>query len=238
MNRLHKVMIKNWYKVPAIFIKLYKYASNPQKYPVEQRYEALQYIVDQTKKTGNLSITVFGRENIPKENGFIFYPNHQGIFDGFAMIEAYGSPFSPVIKKELMDVPVVKQIFICMDAMPMDREDIRQSLTVIQEVSERVKQKRNCLIFPEGTRSCEGNRLLGFKAGSFKAAQLAKCPIVPVAIINSYQVFDKDNGEHIAVQVHILKPIDYLEYGKLKSGQIAELVKGRIEEVLEREIIP
>ena len=67
---------------------------------------------------------------------------------------------------------------------------------------------------------------------------MAKCPIVPVAIINSYKVFDKDNGEHIAVQVHVLKPIAYSEYGKLKSAQIAELVKGKIEEVLEREIIP
>ena len=71
-----------------------------------------------------------------------------------------------------------------MKAYMMDRNDIRQSLQVIVNVTNEVKNGRNYLIFPEGTRSKMGNEMLEFKGGSFKAATKAKCPIVPVALID------------------------------------------------------
>ena len=73
-----------------------------------------------------------------------------------------------------------------MKAYMMDRNDIRQSLQVIVNVTNEVKNGRNYLIFPEGTRSKMGNEMLEFKGGSFKAATKAKCPIVPVALIDSF----------------------------------------------------
>lgn len=141
-------------------------------------------------------------------------------------------PFSPVIKKELAEVPPVKQIFECMESIPIDRNDTRQSLGVISEVAERVKKKENCLIFPEGTRSRQGNRLLDFKGGSFKAAVKAKCPIVPVALLDSYKPFDESNIKPVTVQVHILNPIPYEEYCGWKTPEIAAVVKKRIEKTI------
>ena len=75
---------------------------------------------------------------------------------------------------------------------------------VISKVAERIKKKENCLIFPEGTRSRQGNRLLDFKSGCFKAAVKAKCPIVPVALLDSYKPFDESSIKPATVQVHIL----------------------------------
>ena len=141
-------------------------------------------------------------------------------------------PFSPVIKKELTEVPLVKQIFECMESIPIDRNDTRQSLGVISEVAERVKKKENCLIFPEGTRSRQGNRLLDFKSGCFKAAVKAKCPIVPVALLDSYKPFDESSIKPATVQVHILDPIPYEEYCGWKTPEIAAVVKKRIEKTI------
>lgn len=102
------------------------------------------------------------------------------------------------------------------------------------EVAEEVKKGRAYLIFPEGTRSKMGNRLLDFKGGSFKCAMKAKCPIVPVALIDSYKSFDTNSIEKLTVQVHYLKPLMYEEYKDMKSTEIAALVKKRIEDTIEQ----
>lgn len=231
MNRLTKIFLKNLLYVPKTFYRLYRYAEN-HNVPEAEKYKLLQYIVKRSLLKGDIEIEAYGTENIPKEDGFIFYPNHQGIFDGFAMLHVCQKFFSPVIKQELLDYPVSKQIFMCLDSIPMDREDVKQSMAVMKEVEHRVRGGRNCLIFPEGTRSKNGNRLNEFKGGSFRPALKTKCPIVPVALIDSYKPFDQNEKGHICVQVHILKPIPYEEYGKLKSVELAALVKGQIEETI------
>ena len=116
----------------------------------------------------------------------------------------------------------------------MDREDVRQSMQVIIEVSKQVTQGRNYIIFPEGTRSKNGNKVGEFKGGSFKAATKAKCPIVPVALIDSFKPFDTGSTKSITVQVHFLQPLMYEEYKDMKTNDIAEEVKRRIVEVIEK----
>lgn len=232
MNRLIMIIVRNILRLPSLTIRLYYFASHKEKTTKQQRYQVLRYIVERTKKTGNIKIQIEGKENIPQNQGAIFYPNHQGIFDGFAMVEACEMPFSPVIKQELMSMPFVKQLLECMDAMPMNREDIKQSMQVILEVIRRVNNGERCLIFPEGTRSKEGNKILEFKGGCFQPATKTKCPIVPVALINSFKPFDEKSIGKETVYVHILEPILYEEYKDWKNVQIANEVRDRIEQAI------
>ena len=128
----------------------------------------------------------------------------------------------------------LKQVFAILKAKFMDRSDVRQNMKIIQSVTEEVKGGRNYLIFPEGTRSKKGNQVGDFKGGSFKSAMNAKCPIVPVAMLNSYQAFDTNSIHPVTVQVHFLKPIPYEEYKGMKSTEIAEKVKKQIVETIEK----
>ena len=118
----------------------------------------------------------------------------------------------------------------------MDREDLRQSMQVINQVAKEVQQGRNYIIFAEGTRSKMGNKLLEFKGGSFKAAQKAKCPIVPCALINSFVPFDENSVRQVTVKLLYLKPLYYEEYRHMRSNEIAEEVKRRIEEAIEKNL--
>ena len=77
-----------------------------------------------------------------------------------------------------------------MKAYMIDREDVRQAMQVIINVTKEVKKGRNYLIFAEGTRSKNGNHVGTFKGGSFKSATKAQCPIVPVALVDSFKPFD------------------------------------------------
>ena len=77
-----------------------------------------------------------------------------------------------------------------------------------------------------------GNKLLEFKGGSFKAATKAKCPIIPIALIDSFKPFDTNSIVPVTVQVHFLEPIYYEEYQNMKTTEIAKEVKRRIEETI------
>ena len=235
MKRILLMVFRNIILVPFMWCKLCYYASHVEKYAEQKRYDMLRFIVFRANKGGNVHIDVHGEENIPKENGFMFYPNHQGMYDVLAIVEACSVPFSVVAKKEVGNIQFLKQVFACMKAYLIERDDVRQSMQVIIDVSKEVASGRNYLIFAEGTRSKLGNKLLDFKGGSFKAATKAKCPIVPVALVNSFKPFDTNSIKQVNVEVHFLKPMYYEEYKDMKTTEIANEVKKRIAEVVERE---
>ena len=114
----------------------------------------------------------------------------------------------------------------------IDRENIRQSLKVIAAVTEEVKKGRNYVIFPEGTRSKNGNTVGEFKGGSFKAAINAKAPIIPVALIDCFKPFDTNTIKKVKVQVHFLKPMYYEDYKDMKSTEIAAFVQEEIQKTI------
>ena len=232
MKRILLMVLRNIVFVPYWWIKLCWYAAHTDDYPEEKKYAFLRQVDERAIEGGNIHIDVHGAENIPKEKGFMFFPNHQGLFDVLAIIRACPVPFSVVAKKEVGNVPFLKQVFSCMKAFLIDREDIKQSMQVIINVTKEVKAGRNYLIFAEGTRSKNGNHPQEFKGGSFKAAMKAKCPIVPVALIDSYKAFDTGSAKMLNVQVYFLKPMEYEEYKDMKSTEIAAEVKRRMEETI------
>ena len=228
MNRIVMMVLKNLPRIPSAWIKLCRYARHPERYPEVEMWRHIQYILKRAIIGGNVQLQVTGLENIPQENGFMLYANHQGLFDVLAIAATCDNPMSAVLKKELYNVPLLHQIALCTNAFAMDREDVRQSLTVIQNVTEEVKKGRNYLIFPEGTRSRKGNEMGDFHGGSFRCATKSQCPILPIALIDSYKVLDQKGSKPISMQLHYLTPIYYEEYKGMKPAEVAELVKARI----------
>ena len=234
MKRIMLMVAYNILLVPYMWFKLCYYASHVDKYTEEQRYKVLRFIDNRAIKGGRVKIDVHGQENIPEQNGFMFFPNHQGLFDVLSIVAACPRPFSVVMKKEIQNIPFLKQVFACMKAYAIDRDDVKQAMKVIIQVTKEVKEGRNYLIFAEGTRTKDPNHVHEFKGGSFKSAMKAKCPIVPVALIDAYKPFDKKSIEKVTVQVHFLEPISYDEYKDMKSVELAAEVKSRIEKVIEK----
>ena len=236
MNRLVLMVLKNFWKVPGAYGKLCYYAKHTDKYSEEKKYRHIQYILKTAVKSGNIDLQVFGKENIPEEDGFLMYANHQGLFDIIALSATCDKPWAAVLKKELYKLPFLKQVVDCTKSYPMDREDLRQSMEVIQAVTKEVKNGRNYLIFPEGTRSKKGNQMLEFHGGSFKCATKAKCPILPIAFIDSFKVLDQKGSRKVTVQIHYLEPISYEEYKDLKATELAKMVHARIEKTVSENV--
>lgn len=230
MNRIAYMVLRNILNVPRWFWGVWKLGRQSDKHTDKERYDYLRNIVIKINKSGRVNIKSSGVDNIPTEEGFILFPNHQGLFDMLALIETCPHPLRVVIKKEVANVILVKQVIELLRGMSMDRQDIRSSMEIIHRMSEEVKSGKNYVIFAEGTRSREGNQILNFKAGTFKSAVNAKCPIVPVALINSFQPFDVSSIKEVNVQVHYLEPISYNQYMGMKTMEIADVVHNRIQE--------
>ena len=236
MNRIVLMVLRNILRVPGLYWKLDHYAKHTDEYPEQEKWDHIHKIMHYAITSGNIDLTVTGEENLPEKDGFVLYGNHQGLFDVVALAGTCKRPLAAVLKKELENVPLLKQIRECTYSFAMDREDVRQSLTVIKGVTEEVLKGRNYLIFPEGTRSKQGNVMGEFHGGSFRAAQKAKCPIVPLCFIDCYKVLDQKGSRPVSVQMHYLKPIPYEEYKDMKTVEIADLVKSRIQECLDANV--
>lgn len=238
MNRLAMMFLKNFPIVPGAMWKLWHYAAHTEEYPEQEKWDHIHYIMQRAIAAGNLDLKVTGLENIPTEEAFMMYGNHQGMFDVVAISGTCPIPLGIVFKKELSEVPLLKQIVACTKSFAMDREDVRQSLEVIQKVTEEVRNGRNYVIFPEGTRSKKGNEMLEFHGGSFRAAVKAKCTIIPFACIDCFKVLDEKGSKPLTVQLHYLTPIPYSEYAGMKPVELAALVKSRIQAAIDANRLP
>ena len=91
MKRILMMVLRNIILVPFMWCKLCYHAHHVDKYTEEEHYKMLKFIVRRANKGGNVTIAAEGLDNIPKENGFMFFPNHQGMYDVLAIMDVSGS---------------------------------------------------------------------------------------------------------------------------------------------------
>lgn len=233
MKRIAFMVFRCLHRVPGWLYRVWRMGRPDDTHTEQERYDYLRNIVKKVNLAGRVEVNGYGTEHIPEKNGFILFPNHQGLFDMLALIDTCPNPVGVVVKKEAASIFLVKQVVELLHGIPIDRKDIRASLEIINQMSEEVKAGRNYVIFAEGTRSKEGNKILEFKGGTFKSAVNAGCPIVPVALIDSFRPFDISSIKKEKVQVHYLKPTDPEQYVGLKTREIAHLVHDKIQEKID-----
>ena len=236
IKRILLMVSKNLIFAPVWFPQMILYGREKDTHTVEERFALLRKITVHVNKAGKVNIKADGLENLPKEDGFIMFPSHQGLYDVLAFIESCSHPFTVVMKKEIQNIFFLKQVFGVMRARALDRDNVKQAMKVILAMADDVKKGINYIIFAEGTRSKNGNKVGEFKGGSFKAAIRAKCPIVPVAIVDSFKPLDENSTKPVTVQVHYMKPLYYEDYKDMKSMEIAHLVQKMIQDKINENI--
>ncbi len=134
-----------------------------------------------------IRLEVDGLEKVPGDGPLIFMGNHQGNFDILALSLAIPRRFSWVAKKELFQIPVFGGAMRRAGYIPLDRSDGRRALKSMNDAAARIRSGSSVMVFPEGTRSKDGN-LLPFKRGGFLLAAKAQVPIVPFTINGSTKI--------------------------------------------------
>ncbi len=231
MFKLFYVILMNLHRAPYMISKMRKQADHPEKYSEEERYALVNKAIFYMNRSGKIKTEAFGLENLPQEGGYIMYPNHQGKYDVIGIIYTHPKPCSLVMDKAKSYTILVREFMDLLQGKRLEKNNPRQGIQIINQVAKEVSEGKRYILFPEGGYEFNNrNKVCDFKAGSFKIAIKSKSPIIPVALIDSYKVFNSIHFGPITTYVHYLKPIPYEEYKSLKSQEIANLVKERIEE--------
>ena len=153
------------------------------------------------------SVIVRGEENVPKDEAVLYIGNHRSYFDILITYVRVPRPTGYIAKKEMLRYPLLVNWMRNLHCLFLDRNDVKQGLKIILTAIDKVKSGISICIFPEGTRNKVNHTFMEFHEGRFKIAYKTGCPIIPMTIYNSADIFE----DHLP---KIKKTQVILEYGK------------------------
>lgn len=163
--------------------------------PERQREESLKIVQKVLRvifrMTGS-ELVIIGQEHIPDDRPVLFVGNHRSYFDIIAAYLAVKRPMGFVAKKEMKNYKLLDGWMELLHCVLLDRKDIRQGMKAILEAIDNVKSGISMWIFPEGTRneSEDISELMAFHEGSMKIAEKTGCPVIPVAITGTRDIYE------------------------------------------------
>ena len=152
-----------------------------------------------------VKLTVIGEENVPKDRAVLYVGNHRSYFDVVMTYARCPRLTGYIAKIEMLRYPLLRDWMKALYCLFLDRDDIRAGLKTILQGIEYIKNGISICIFPEGTRN-RSDTMMPFKEGSMKMAEKTGCPIIPMAITNSAEIFE--NHIPFIRRCHVI-----LEYG-------------------------
>lgn len=189
-------------------------------------------------KVTGADITIIGHENVPKDQAVLYIGNHRSFFDILLTYVHCPDLTGYIAKKEMEPIPLLSTWMRYLHCLFLDRKDIKEGMKTILTAIEKVKNGISICIFPEGTRNKGDNELelLPFHEGSFKIATKSGCPIIPMSISNSAEIFENHfpKIKPCKVVVEYGKPIYPEQLSKEDKKHLGAYTQGIILETLKK----
>ena len=198
----------------------------------EESTQMVRNIFEKLLKMAGVTVEVRGYENIPQDRPVLYVGNHRSYFDILVGYTTVPGLMGFVAKKEMEKSPLLSKWMLNVNCLFLDRNNIKEGLKTILTGIEKVKGGISTWIFPEGTRnkSEDPADLMEFREGSLKIAEKSGCPVIPVAITGTDDVFER----HIP---WIRKSHVIIEYGEPIYLKELPLDKKKFPGAYTREII-
>jgi len=180
-------------------------------------------------KLAGVEVTVTGAENIPKDQTVLFVGNHQSNFDIPILLRYIEGTKGFIAKQELSKIPILSRWMTAINCVFMDRENMRKAAIAINQGIKFLKSGTSMVVFPEGTRSRDGEPL-EFKQGALKLATKSGVPVIPMTIKGSVDIMASGSIwiKPAKVEVIFSEAIDPKEYPEKETKRITEDVKNQI----------
>ena len=165
-----------------------------------------------------------GKENIKGREAYVLVSNHQSSLD---IIVYYGlfKHFKWIAKSLMFKMPLVGWNMSLNNYIPIKRNDSESHIKMMKRAEKTLKSGSSIMIFPEGTRSPDGN-IGRFKRGAFILSEITDLPVIPMVIENTYKAVKKDSfwiKKTINMKVKIFEPVHPKDYKSTK--EMSEAVK-------------
>ena len=177
--------------LPCMLVFLFVWLLGGKKSARRFCFEVSRFACLRALAVAGIRVRIHGMKNLPKDNFFIFAPNHQGSFDAVVTLLTLNRPYGFAAKKTLSMVPVAGLWFKLLGAVFVSRKKHTAADEIVNKCVNVLKCGEPLLIFPEGTRSKTG-KINDIKTGVFRISKLTDAPIIPVIINGTRQAWEKN----------------------------------------------
>ena len=182
-------------------------------------------------------ITVIGEEHVPKDQPVLYVPNHLSYFDIVITYSRCPGLTGYIAKDKMQRYPLLSTWMKMLYCLFLDRKDMREGLKMVLTGIDHIKHGISICIFPEGTRNPHPEEgMMPFKEGSLKMAEKTGCPVIPVAISNTHNIFESHmpfiRKCHVIVEYG--EPVLIKELDKEQRKFSGAYTRSKIEEMLKK----
>lgn len=175
-----------------------------------------------------------GLENIP-EGASVLAANHQSYWD-IMVLYGISVPYKWVSKESIFNIPFIGWNMKINQYVRLAREDRKSIKQMMQDCRDWLNKGTSIMIFPEGTRSVDGE-LGEFRTGPFKLAIDANVPVIPIVVDGTYQVLPKDAKSltfrsNITVRIlPAVHPSDYENNLRVVRDVVEKQIRTNLDEI-------
>lgn len=169
------------------------------------------------------SVTITGREHVDRKKAYVLVCNHQSMLD-ITIIYRIFLHFKWVAKASLFKVPVIGWNMWLNRYIKIERSSMKSQRKMIRQCKENISRGSSVMIFPEGTRSRNGE-LRSFKEGAFHIALQQKTDIVPMVLDGSASALSEKgiiSRTRQKICLHILRPVPYEFIKDMSEREVTE----------------
>ena len=174
-------------------------------------------------------VRVYGLEHYPDSDRMLICANHQSFLDPIVMGVVCPRPVNYLARKSLFRFKPLALFLDYNDSIPIDREST--GLAGVKQTLKRLKRGESVVLFPEGTRSRDGN-LGEFKPGFCLLAKRSQATLLPVGIDGCFQAYPRDQWFPRLGTIHAVfgEAIPYQDYAELTEQETSDLLESKVRE--------
>lgn len=234
MKYIRSILVYLWIGIIMIIALPYRaWCNHLKKTDAQAGYKKLHKLVRAfcrvILKLGGIKLEVKGTENLPKGGNVLYVGNHQSMLDIAVILALAPEPLGFVAKDNLEKNWLIRTWVESIGSTFIARGESRKALETIIKSAKIVKSGHHMMVYPEGTRTKDGN-LGEFKAGSLKIATKGEASIVQVAVDGDFVAMPPHSIWLVAttVKVTVLEPISAEEVKQTDTKELAEKIKTQI----------
>ena len=183
-----------------------------------------------------IKVTINGLDHLPDGGPVIYMVNHQSNFDIPVLLGRLPVQFRWLAKAELFRIPILGKGMAGSGYISIDRSNRRSAMQSLSRAAETIRNGTSVLIFPEGTRSADGN-LQPFKKGGFVLTVDAGVPVIPIIICGTWPIMPKDRLliQPRPVTMNILPPVDTSVFERKTKDALMEKIYRLMSEAIDKQ---
>jgi len=173
-----------------------------------------------------VKVKISGSENITSHEGKVYISNHASYLDIYVLLAKLPDNVRILYKKELNKMILISWAMRACGFVPIDRDNVRDAMKSLDKAAEKIRKGLSFVIFPEGTRSKDGN-VQEFKRGGALVTEKAKVNVVPVSISNTNKLMPIGSNRIKSGIVNLVigKPMEFKKEKSFLNDVREEVVK-------------